>query len=45
MKRVPILIAAVLLATTAFAHGPNKGPNGGAQVDAGNNHVEVVAKD
>jgi hypothetical protein len=45
MKRAPILIAAVLLATTAFAHGPNKGPNGGVQVDAGNNHVELVAKD
>lgn len=45
MKKAPILIAAVLLSTTVFAHGPNKGPNGGVQVDAGTNHVELVAKD
>lgn len=45
MKRVTILIAALLLVTAAFAHGPNKGPNGGVQVDAGNNHVELVTKD
>jgi hypothetical protein len=44
MKRALIPIAAVLLSTMAFAHGPNKGPNGGVQVDAGNNHVELVAK-
>jgi hypothetical protein len=45
MKRVPILIAALLIATAALAHGPNKGPNGGVQVDAGNHHVELVSKD
>ena len=28
-----------------FAHGPDKGPNGGRQVDAGDYHVEMVAKD
>ena len=35
----------LLLATNAFAHGPSKGPNGGRQVDAGDYHVEMVAKD
>ena len=45
MKRILLAITAALLATTAFAHGPNKGPNGGAQVDAGDHHVEMVAKD
>lgn len=45
MKRFPLAITAALLATTALAHGPNKGPNGGVQVDAGNHHVELVAKD
>lgn len=41
------LIAAVaVLATTgaAFAHGPEVGPNGGQQADAGDYHVEVVTK-
>jgi len=27
----------------AFAHGPETGPNGGQQVDAGNYHLELVA--
>jgi hypothetical protein len=45
MKRILLAIIAALLATTALAHGPNKGPNGGVQVDAGNHHVELVAKD
>jgi hypothetical protein len=44
MKRVPILIAALLMAATALAHGPNKGLNGGVQVDAGNHHVELLSK-
>jgi hypothetical protein len=45
MRYVLMGIAAALWATTALAHGPNKGPNGGALVDAGNHHVELVAKD
>lgn len=46
MKRVLILIAGLLLmASTAFAHGTDKGPHGGARVDAGSYHVEAVAKD
>ena len=45
MKRVPALFAALLIATTAFAHGPTKGPHGGVQVDAGDYHVELVAND
>jgi len=45
MKRVPTLFAALLIATTAFAHGPTKGPHGGIQVDAGDYHVELVAND
>jgi hypothetical protein len=45
MKRILTVLTAVLLATSAFAHGPDKGPNGGRQVDAGDYHVEMVAKD
>jgi hypothetical protein len=45
MKRILLAITTALLATTALAHGPNKGPNGGTQVDAGDYHVEMVAKD
>jgi hypothetical protein len=45
MPRALILIAALFLATTAFAHGPNQGPHGGVQVDAGNTHVELVIRD
>jgi hypothetical protein len=45
MKTIFTLLAGLLLATIAFAHGPDKGPNGGAQVDAGDYHVEMVAKD
>jgi len=44
MQRLTLLIAALLIATTAFAHGPDKGANGGPQVDAGDYHVEMVAK-
>jgi hypothetical protein len=40
-----LLLAPLLLATNAFAHGPSKGPHGGRQVDAGDYHVEMVAKD
>jgi hypothetical protein len=45
MKAIFTLLAALLLATNAFAHGPDKGPNGGPQVDAEDYHVEMVAKD
>jgi hypothetical protein len=45
MKPILSLLAALLLATQAFAHGPDRGPNGGKQVDAGDYHVEMVAKD
>ena len=45
MKPILTLAAALLITTNAFAHGPNKGPNGGAQVDAGDYHVEMVAED
>ena len=45
MKPLFALVAALLIATNAFAHGPTKGPNGGRQVDAGDYHVEMVAKD
>ena len=44
MKRPTFLIAALLLASQAYAHGPEKGPNGGKLVDAGDYHVEMVAK-
>jgi hypothetical protein len=45
MKRILLAITATLWATAVLAHGPNTGPNGGVQVDAGNHHVELVAKD
>ena len=45
MKRLVSLLTFATIATSAFAHGPSKGPNGGRQVDAGDYHVEVVAKD
>lgn len=45
MKRLPILAATLLIAATAYAHGPAKGANGGRQVDAGDYHVEMVTKD
>jgi hypothetical protein len=45
MKTIFALMTALVLATAAYAHGPDKGRNGGRQVDAGNYHVEVVTKD
>ena len=45
MKSILSLLTALLLATQAYAHGPDRGPNGGRQVDAGDYHVEMVAKD
>jgi hypothetical protein len=41
------LVAAALLILSpmaAMAHEPRKGPNGGALVDAGNYHIEVIGK-
>ena len=37
-------VAGLLLASAASAHGPKIGPNGGAHVEAGAYHVEIVAK-
>ena len=45
MKGMLVLASALALATTAYAHGPEKGKNGGRQVDAGSYHVELVTKD
>jgi hypothetical protein len=46
MKRLSLLAVAILLAAgTAVAHGPDRGKHGGPQVDAGDYHVEMVAKD
>ncbi len=45
MKRLMPAAAALLIATGALAHGPSKGPHGGPKVDAGDYHVEMVAKD
>ena len=46
MKQLWVLAAAILLvASTAVAHGPDRGKHGGPQVDAGDYHVEMVAKD
>jgi redox-sensitive bicupin YhaK (pirin superfamily) len=38
------VLGAAMLAGAALAHAPEKGKNGGQQVDAGNYHVEAVAK-
>jgi hypothetical protein len=41
------LVAAALLILSplaALAHEPRKGPNGGALVDAGSYHIEVIGK-
>ena len=43
--RILILVAALVAAVPAFAHEVEKGPNGGRVVDAGEYHVELVAKD
>jgi hypothetical protein len=45
MKQLFTLLAALLMTTNALAHEASKGPNGGTQVDAGNYHVEMVARD
>jgi hypothetical protein len=38
------IFGAAMLTGVAFAHAPEKGKNGGQQVDAGNYHVEAVVK-
>lgn len=45
MKKLIVPVAVLALAAAAYAHGPDKGKNGGRQVDAGSYHVEIVAKD
>jgi hypothetical protein len=40
-----VLVGALALTAAAYAHGPGKGKNGGRQVDTGDYHVELVAKD
>ena len=39
-----LMIVAMLAAVPAYAHEVEKGPNGGRIADAGEFHVEVVAK-
>jgi hypothetical protein len=43
MRTFGMMIAAVLVAIPAYAH-ETKGAHGGAIVDAGNHHLELVAK-
>ncbi len=38
------LVGALAFTAAAYAHAPEKGKNGGQQTDAGNYHVEVVAR-
>ena len=43
---IALLTAALaILPAGSFAHAPKVGENGGAQTDAGNYHVELVAKE
>ena len=45
MRLVTLTAAALLLAaSTALAHSPKIGANGGRQTDAGSYHLEIVAK-
>lgn len=44
-QRNLVLVAALIAAVPAFAHEVEKGPNGGRVADAGEYHVELVAKD
>lgn len=44
MRTIPLaLFLSVTLVASAVAHAPRKGPNGGALVDAGKGHVELIA--
>ena len=42
MRARYLALALALLAAPASAHEPRKGPNGGALVDAGAYHIEVI---
>jgi len=44
VKLPTLFLAAALFAAPAFADGPRTGPNGGARVDAGPYHTELVLK-
>lgn len=44
MRARYLAFALALLATSAFAHEPRKGPNGGELVDAGAYHIEVIGR-
>lgn len=45
VRKLSLAIAGVaMIAGAAFAHAPEKGKNGGQQVDAGNYHVEAIVK-
>lgn len=44
MRTNALALALILLSLPALAHEPRKGPNGGALVDAGSYHVEVVGR-
>jgi hypothetical protein len=43
MRLKTLALALCLSAAPAFAHEPRTGPNGGALVDAGNYHIEVIS--
>ena len=42
--RAFIVLTALIIALPVFAHEPAKGPNGGRVAEAGDYHVELVAK-
>jgi hypothetical protein len=42
MRTKALVFALTLLTVPALAHEPRKGPNGGALVDAGSYHIEVI---
>jgi hypothetical protein len=42
MRHKSLAVALVLLSSPVVAHEPRKGPNGGALVDAGSYHIEVI---
>jgi hypothetical protein len=44
MRAAAFALAVAMLATPVIAHEPRKGPNGGALVDAGAYHVEVIGQ-
>lgn len=45
IKKLSMAVAGgMLIAGVALAHAPEKGKNGGQQVDAGNYHVEAIVK-